>query len=124
MTKLLTIVAATLLLATTAMHAQAVINCHQVLSFPQVAVQGGGLAPQCNATCPHITPPLCTNAGRLDSFTPVTPRGPVGDYTNVNCSDRTTFPTVTKNGTTYYKCVQKCQNVRAPLCVDYNSELF
>jgi len=47
----------------------------------------------------------------------------IGDYTNVVCTNIATFPKVTKGANVYPKCVQKCQQVRPPKCVDYNSEL-
>lgn len=100
------------------------VNCNQLATFPDVAVLGG-ITKKCVATCPTVQAPLCADVDGI--FPQVYPRNQkaVGDYTNVVCSDISTFPVVTRSadGQDFPKCVQKCQNVRPPKCVDYNSEL-
>lgn len=61
--------------------------------------------------------------GGIPSVSP-TNTDAIGDYTNVTCSNIATFPKVTHGNIPFPKCVQKCQAVRPPKCVDYNKELY
>lgn len=100
------------------------VDCNQLATFPDTAgLQGGGTAKKCVAACPTVRAPLCADVDGI--FPQVYPRNQkaVGDYTKVVCSNIATFPKVTHNGVNYPKCVQKCQAVRPPKCVDYNTEL-
>lgn len=114
---------AALMMSATVFAQEPVVNCNVIGTFP-TAVVLYGTTPKCVAGCPTVRPPQCAD---VDSVFPIVlPKNQkaVGDYTNVTCSDITTFPLVTKlGGNEYRKCVQKCQAVRPPHCVDYNSEL-
>lgn len=112
-----------LLMSTFAFAQETTLNCNAISTFP-TAVVLYGTTPKCVAGCPTVQPPLCADVDGI--FSPVLPKNQkaIGDYTSVTCSDITTFPLVTKlDGKEYRKCVQKCQAVRPPHCVDYNSEL-
>lgn len=98
------------------------VDCNQLETFPDVAVLGG-TTKKCVATCSTVRPPVCADTDGIWLLVYPRVQKAVGDYTNVVCSDIDTFPTVTRNGQDFPKCVQKCQNVRPPKCVDYNTEL-
>lgn len=115
------IVFALLMVVSLGAFAQAPV-CDQLATFPDVAVLGG-TTKKCVAGCPTVRPPLCADTDGI--FPMVYPKNQkaVGNYTNVVCGDINTYPVVTHEGKDFPKCVQKCQNVRPPKCVDYNSEL-
>lgn len=98
------------------------VNCLQLDTFPNVAVLGG-TTKKCVATCPTVRPPQCADTDGLWDLVYPKNQKAVGDYTNVQCNNIDTFPVVTHEGKDFPKCVSKCQNVRPPKCVDYNSEL-
>lgn len=102
-------------------------DCRNIDTFPTTQVPNPSPTlvpvPKCIAGCPTVRPPRCADADNI--FPPVNPKSSkaVSDYSAVVCTDISTFPTVTHDNKVFPKCVQKCQGVRPPKCVDYNREL-
>lgn len=114
----------TIMALVVSVSAFAQVDCNNLATFPDVAVLGG-TTKKCVATCPLVQAPRCADTDGI--FPQVYPHNQkaIGDYTDVVCSDLTTFPFIVRqsDGQRFRKCVQKCQNIRPPKCVDYNSEL-
>lgn len=97
-------------------------TCLNIETFPTTVIDGVNV-PKCVAGCPTVRAPRCADVDHV--FPPVTPKNPkaVGNYDAVVCTNIATFPIVTHENKKFPKCVAKCQAVRPPKCVDYNTEL-